>query len=51
MWGYFNLCLGIALDSVAYGFVNPIFFLGGFMVLSAVPYYLSIRWIDQYGTW
>jgi hypothetical protein len=43
--------LAIGLASVAYGVVNRRFFGGGAFLFAALWYYLSIRWVDQRGTW
>ncbi len=50
-WAFFWLSLALAVGSVAYGLLDPRFFLGGIMVLAAVWYYLAIRWVDQHGRW
>jgi hypothetical protein len=50
-WAFFCVCLAIGLASVAYGFVNRRFFGGGAFLFAALWYYLSIRWVDQRGTW
>jgi hypothetical protein len=50
-WLCFWLSMAIAAGSIAYGFLNPRFFVGGTMVLAALWYYLAIRWVDQYGRW
>ena len=42
-WGFFWLALAIAAGCIAYGFINPLFFIGGIMVFAALWYYLSIR--------
>jgi hypothetical protein len=41
----------LAEPRVAYGFVDRRFFLGGFFLLSALWYYLSIQWVEQHGRW
>jgi hypothetical protein len=48
---FFWLSLALAGACVAYGFVNPLAFLGGLMVFAALWYYLSIRWVDQHSGW
>jgi hypothetical protein len=51
-WAFFWLCLALAAGGVACGlFVHPLAFLGGLMVFAALWYYLSIRWVDQHGSW
>jgi hypothetical protein len=50
-WACFWLSILLALASVAYGFVDPRFFLGGIMVIAALWYYLSIRWVNRHGAW
>ncbi len=50
-WTFFWFSLAITAGCIAYGFVNPLAFIGGLMVFSALWYYLSIRWVDQHGKW
>ena len=50
-WAFFWLSLAIAAGCVAYGFVNPLAFIGGQMVFAALWYYLSIRWVDLHSSW
>ena len=50
-WVFFWLSIAIAVSCVAYGFVNPIACIGGLLVFAALWYFLSIRWVDQHGTW
>jgi hypothetical protein len=50
-WGFFWLCMAIAVGCIAYGFVDRRFFIGGVMALAAAWYYLSIRWVDQHSGW
>ena len=50
-WAFFWLSLAIAAAGVAYGFINPLAFIGGLMVFAALWYYLSIRWVDRHGAW
>lgn len=50
-WVFFWLALVMAAGCVAYGFVNPLGFLGALFVLAALWYYRSIRWVDQHSTW
>jgi hypothetical protein len=47
VWVFVWISLAIALACVAYGFVEPVFFVGGLMVFSALWYYLAIRWVDR----
>jgi hypothetical protein len=50
-WGFFWLSLVIAAGAVCYGFINPLGFIGGLAVFSALWYYLSIRWVDRHSRW
>jgi hypothetical protein len=50
-WLFFWLSIAIALGSVAYGFIKPIFFIGGLIGFAALWYYLAIRWVDKHGSW
>ena len=43
VWMFVWISLAIALACVAFGFVEPIFFIGGLMVFAALWYYLAIR--------
>jgi hypothetical protein len=52
LWGMVALSIGCAIGCLLYGgrdarfyTVSPVF------VLAAVPYWLSIRWIDRRGSW
>lgn len=48
-WAFFCLSIVLAVASIAYGFVDWRFFIGGIMVFAALYYYLSIRWVDRCG--
>jgi hypothetical protein len=48
---FFWLSIAITLGCVAYGFVNPRWFLGSGLILAALWYYLCIRWVDRHGEW
>ena len=50
-WVFFWLSLAIGVGCIAYGFVDRRFFLGDPMLLAALWYYLSIRWVDQNSRW
>ena len=50
-WVFFWLSLALAAGCVAYGFRDGRFFLGGLLVFAALWYYLSIKWVDQHGSW
>jgi hypothetical protein len=50
-WAFFWLSLAVAAGCVAYGFVGPRAFIGGVMVVAALAYYLSIRWVDRHSSW
>ncbi len=51
LWACVVIAFLSAMVSVLYGFRDPRFFAGAAMVLAAVPYWGSIRWIDRYGSW
>jgi len=50
-WLFVWLSLAIAAGCFAYGFVNPLAFIGVFMVFASLWYFLSIRWVDQHSRW
>jgi hypothetical protein len=50
-WAWFWLSLAIAVACCIYGFTDRRFFIGGFMVVASLMYYLSIRWVDKHGGW
>lgn len=50
-WIFFWVSIGISVGCVAYGFVERRFLIGGVMVLAALWYYLSIRWVDKHASW
>jgi hypothetical protein len=50
-WALCWLCTGIAAGCIAYGFFDWRFFIGGILLLAALWYYLSIRWVDQHSSW
>ena len=50
-WGFFDLSVAVAVSCIAYGLVEPLFFVGGLLLFAALWYYLSIRWVDRHGTW
>jgi hypothetical protein len=51
LWAFVALSVAAAIGCVAYGFIDRRFFLGASFLLAALMYWLSIRWIDQHGTW
>jgi hypothetical protein len=52
LWAFVALSVALALASVAYGFRDGRFFIVGVAFLvAALLYWLSIRWIDQHGSW
>ena len=51
LWGCVAVSLVIALGCLAYGFRDPLYFFGVLMAVAALPYWLSIRWIDSHGSW
>lgn len=50
-WAFFWLSMILAAGCIAYGFVHPLFFTGGLLVLAALWYYLAIRWVEQHSRW
>ena len=50
-WASFWLSVTIAVGCTAYGFVDRRFFGGGVLVLAALWYHQSIRWVDRHGRW
>ncbi len=50
-WGFFWLCIAIAIGCGGYGFVDWRFSFGGLMVFAALWYYFAIRWVDEKGSW
>ena len=50
-WADFGLSLVLAIGCVVYGLIDRRFFFGGLFVFAALWYYLSIRWVDQHGSW
>jgi len=50
-WAFVWIALALAAAGIAYGFVNPIGFVGGLFVFASLWYYLSIRWVDRHGGW
>lgn len=50
-WLYFWAAVAIAAGCTALGFVEPVFFVGGMILLAALWYYAAIQWVDQHGNW
>lgn len=52
LWVFVGLSLAVAAGCVVYGFWDRRFFvLSGGGLLSALLYWLSIRWVDRHGSW
>jgi hypothetical protein len=51
LWVFVALSVAAAAGCVAYGFWYTRFFVGALFVVAALIYWLSIRWIDRYGSW
>ena len=51
LWAFVALSVALAIGCVVYGFWDHRFFFGVAFLLSALMYWLSIRWIDQHGSW
>jgi signal peptidase I len=43
--------VAVGAACIAYGFVDRRFFGGGALLLAALWYYASIRWVDRHGQW
>jgi len=51
-WFFCWLSIALAVASIPAGMlVHPICFAGALLVFAALWYYLSIRWVDQNGSW
>jgi hypothetical protein len=50
-WFFVGLSIAAAVGCVIYGFWDPKFFLGVGFLLAALTYWLTIRWVDRYGSW
>jgi len=50
-WACCWISLLIAVFCIVYGFRNRLFWPGGLFILSALGYWLAIRWVDRHGTW
>jgi hypothetical protein len=51
LWAFVALSGALALVCVVGGFWDGRFFAGVAFLLSALMYWLSIRWIDRHGSW
>ena len=52
LWVFVAISLACGLGLTMYGFRDARFFrFGPVLALAAIPYWLSIRWIDKYGSW
>jgi hypothetical protein len=50
-WGFFWLSLALAVGSFVYGLFDSRFLVGGVFFLSALWYWLAIRWVDRHDSW
>jgi hypothetical protein len=50
-WFFVGLSVACAVACVVYGFWDDRFFIGVLFLLSALMYWLTIRWIDRHGSW
>lgn len=51
-WFFVVFALALAAGSVAYAYAkDPLFAWGGIFVLSALWYFLAIRWVDEHAEW
>lgn len=51
LWVFVALSILAAFGCVVYGFWDSRFFFGMAFLLSALMYWLSVRWIDRHGSW
>ena len=51
LWACVAISLAIGLGCLVYGRQNALYFFGVPAVLAAIPYWLSVRWIDAHGSW
>ena len=52
LWAFVMLSLACAIALFFYGLRSPLLLvLAPIMACAAVPYWLSIRWIDRHGSW
>jgi hypothetical protein len=51
LWIFVFVSIVAATACVVYGFWDRRFFYGVAFLLSALMYWLSIRWVDQHGSW
>jgi hypothetical protein len=50
-WVFVWICIAIAAFCAVRGFSNPKWFLGVGMILAALWYWASIRWVDRNSSW
>jgi hypothetical protein len=50
-WAFFWICVAIAAYSAIRGFSKPKWFWGVGLILAALWYWASIRWVDRHCTW
>jgi len=52
LWVFVALSIAAAVASFVYGFWDQRFYyLGPAFLVAALMYWLSIRWVDRYGSW
>jgi len=53
VWACFGLSLLLAVACVAYAILanDPRLYTGLLFLLAALPYWLTIRWVDEHGSW
>jgi hypothetical protein len=51
LWMFVALSIACGLASMIYGLWQTKYFIGGLLAVAAIPYWLSIRWIDAHGSW
>jgi hypothetical protein len=51
LWTFVVFSLACGLASVVYGLWDTRYMLGGILAFAAIPYWLSIQWVDNHGSW
>lgn len=51
LWAFVVLSLACSLGALLYGFWDARYFAASAIGLAAIPYWLSMKWVDRHGTW
>jgi signal transduction histidine kinase len=51
LWGYVVLSLLLGAAGAWAAFVDPRLWAAPALALAAIPYWLTIRWVDRHGSW